>query len=139
MTHIDDALQLSWWCELCERMHPIGEHDPGKSWPPAAAMPAPRETPQDDPGRLRCFCGLHLFATEKRCRSAKWARHVAHIRAFQQETQRVIGAARRKHADRDPMTGPCARCRKPCRRYGPDGAPLCEECQSPLSRAGETR
>jgi hypothetical protein len=128
MTHIDDPLKLLWWCELCERRHPIGEHDPGKSWPPATHTPAPRETSQDDPDRLRCFCGLHLFATENTTSPAAWARHVAHIREFQQETQRLIGAASRKYADRDPMTGPCARCQKPCQRYRPDGGPLCAEC-----------
>ena len=35
MTHVDDARKLRWYCELCERTHPIGEHDPGKSWLPA--------------------------------------------------------------------------------------------------------
>jgi len=25
-------------------------------------------------------------------------------------------------------TGPCARCRQPCHRYGPDGSPLCPAC-----------
>jgi AAA domain/Bifunctional DNA primase/polymerase, N-terminal len=26
------------------------------------------------------------------------------------------------------QTGPCARCRKPCKRYGDDGRPLCDDC-----------
>ncbi len=94
MTHIEHALNLSWWCELCERMHPIGEHDPGKRWPPATAAPAPRA--HADPDYRRCFCGLHLFDTEQTTSPAAWARHVAHIREFQRETQRLIDTARRQ-------------------------------------------
>ncbi len=28
-------------------------------------------------------------------------------------------------------TGPCGRCREPTHRYGPEGGPLCESCESP--------
>ena len=33
-------------------------------------------------------------------------------------------------ARHDPNIGPCARCRQPCVRYGPQGRPLCPACQA---------
>jgi len=30
----------------------------------------------------------------------------------------------------DPHVGPCVRCRRPCRRYGPQGRPSCATCQA---------
>ena len=130
MSHIDEARKLSWWCELCERTHPIGKHtEPGVAWPPLPAGP-PRPARTNDDDIYRCSCGLRLFSTEKTTSPAAWARHVAHIRAFQQETQRLISDAIRIHgARRSPAAGPCARCQKPCQRYGPDGGPLCEQCR----------
>lgn len=29
----------------------------------------------------------------------------------------------------DPARGPCARCRRPCRRYGEGASPLCSSCR----------
>jgi hypothetical protein len=84
MTRVEDARKLHWYCELCERMHPIGEHDPGKSWPPAETAPRP---PVQDNGpsgpALRCLCGISLWATRETAKPNVWARHVAHIEAFQ--------------------------------------------------------
>jgi hypothetical protein len=150
MTQIEAARKQAWWCELCERMHPIGEHDRGKSWPVQTGLiatdaqttyrcwcgrPLLVQTGRCNRGHdlrdiLYCSCGLHLFSTEKTVSPAAWARHVAHIRAFQQETQRLIDTARRKHTGHDPTTGPCAHCQKPCERYGPGGHPLCPACQA---------
>lgn len=31
----------------------------------------------------------------------------------------------------DDTSGPCARCRQPCIRYGPTGGPLCTTCRTP--------
>ena len=31
-------------------------------------------------------------------------------------------------------TGPCARCRQPCRRYGTTGNPVCSECREGTKR-----
>jgi hypothetical protein len=127
MSYIEAARKLPWWCELCERMHPIGKHtEPGVSWPPSPPAP-PRPPP--DPDYYRCSCGLHLFATEKTTSPAIWARHVAHIRAFQQETQRLIAGAITAWGLPDPGSGPCALCRKQCQRYGDGGKPLCDACR----------
>lgn len=60
------------------------------------------------PDRLRCLCGLHLFATEHTVSPAAWARHAAHIRVFQQQTQQLIDAARRR--GRDHVNDPDTRC-----------------------------
>jgi hypothetical protein len=39
---IAEALKQRWYCDLCDRMHLIGEHaEPGAAWPPAPAQ-APR-------------------------------------------------------------------------------------------------
>jgi hypothetical protein len=89
MTFIEDACKLPWWCELCAQsdipcpsMHPIGEHAPGLSWPPLMVQ-APAARRPDDFDIYRCLCGLHLFATEANTSPAVWARHLAHMAAFQ--------------------------------------------------------
>jgi hypothetical protein len=62
MSHVEVARQFSWWCELCEKMHPIGEHTkPDLSWPPAPAQPL-RPVGRDSDDIYRCDCGFHLFA-----------------------------------------------------------------------------
>jgi hypothetical protein len=98
-----------------------GEHGPGMGQRPGHG---------DDPDRLRCFCGLHLFATAGTTGSGAWARHVAHICDFQHEVTRLTGEAARWHSLASPDQGPCALCQRPCTRYGPHGSPLCVACQA---------
>jgi len=84
MSHVEAARQFSWWCELCEKMHPIGEHTkPDLSWPPAPAQPL-RPVGRDSDDIYRCDCGFHLFADASKDNEAA-ARHRAHTAAFRQE------------------------------------------------------
>lgn len=39
--------------------------------------------------------------------------------------------------DLDVTTGPCARCQTPHRRYGPQGRPLCDHCDTEGRRDGQ--
>jgi hypothetical protein len=73
----------------------------------------------------RCLCGLNLWKTEQTANPAAWARHIAHIEAFQQgRNEPVLWTA----AVAWQTQGPCARCGKDCERYGEHGGPLCADC-----------
>lgn len=56
----------------------------------------------------RWSCGLRLFETENTADPAAWARHRAHMAAFQAETQARIDAALAAHAALTEDQGPCA-------------------------------
>ncbi len=76
----------------------------------------------------RCHCGLHLFDT--RTGTVAHDRHQAHLAAWREDVQSQLDRAIAAWGARDPETGPCAHCRKPCRRYGDGGKPLCGNCQA---------
>jgi hypothetical protein len=93
MDYIKEALKQRWYCELCERMHPIGAHtDPTATWPPGPAQPPRPPLDRDSEDVYRCHCGFHLFADPFK-NNERAARHRAHVAEFQQRTQRLINQA----------------------------------------------
>lgn len=137
MSYLEQARAMRWWCPVCEHMHVIGAHDPGKNWPPE--QPAP---PQQPGGPFEFFgrkiyrlpcpeCGKPTAVAFKddgplplpgptrccECRAAQIAASAA-----------ALGVTI-KDGTISTKTGPCARCRRPCCRYGEHGQPLCASCQ----------
>jgi hypothetical protein len=107
VSYVDEALKLPWYCELCERMHIVGAHDEGVSWPIRLVTDMPpsrwcwcgRRLPligpicHDPYDIYMCSCGLHLFASKDRVSPGMWAWHLNHIAAFQAAVQcRIDGA-----------------------------------------------
>jgi hypothetical protein len=128
---------------LTRRFEPLRHEPGGTGMPPRVAgilaaltpLNAPTDISQRGAAKLLRDAGEHFRNDELAKALRIWREHPGNAgntqpgQVFPDPPPRSGGSGNGPPPDHG--TGSCARCRKPCNRYGDGGRPLCDDCSEP--------